>query len=82
VAARAQNPHAEGDTKSSDLAPDSARADKWPISAMVECARSPIDRCAVQSFRKVQSAKCKVPATAGSVSFAIASPSGSAVPQV
>jgi hypothetical protein len=65
MAACAQDPHAEGGTKSSDLAPDSTRADNargfplqenWPIGAMVECAHSPIDRCAVQSFREVQNA--------------------------
>jgi hypothetical protein len=69
MAARAEDPHAQGGAKSSDLATDSTDTDnargftfqqKGPIGSMVECARRPVDRSAVQAFRKVQDAGHRV----------------------
>ena len=65
MAACAEDPHTQGGTKSSDLAPDPARPDnargfpfqeKRPIGAVIECADRPVHRGAVQTFREVQNA--------------------------
>src|SRR6516164_1146768 len=63
MAAGADDPHAEGGAEFADIEPDSAGAhdarglafqEKRSISAMVEHARAPIDRGAVEALGKVQ----------------------------